>query len=256
MHAFMRTLAFAALLPLVVACGKKPQAQPDVVGNTPQPTSVLGSKMQKAMDKAKAELDTKNISVGDADISINGWHIGHDAGNLPKAEITPQGELLIDGKQVAATPEQQTRLLAYRSELLAIAKAGMDIGVQGADLGMKAAGEALKGLFSGTDEKEIEKRVEAQAEGIKTAAKQLCQRLPALLGAQQELAAAMPEFAPYATMDASDIDDCISGIDHKDGVAVMSGEDREKLQQEIRNVIRKSTQAAVGKDAKPAVEQQ
>lgn len=253
----LRILAFAAVLPLA-ACGEKPAP----AGNgASQPTTFIGSKVQQAMDKAKAELDTKNISIGNngVNINVNGRKIKGDD-NLPKAEITPQGELLIEGAKVAATPEQQALLKQYRGELIEVAKAGMDIGAQGADLGMKAASEALKGLFSGDDDKTIEKRVEAEAEGIKAAAKQLCGRLPALLASQQKLAAALPEFRPYATMDQSDIEDCADDIDGN-GVAVMSDEamsDKERaelqqdVRQEIRDGIREAAQAVAGKDEPPA----
>ncbi|MFT4257783.1 MAG: hypothetical protein QM599_12650 [Pseudoxanthomonas sp.] len=255
MHASLRTLAFAALLPLAAACGRKPP--PANAGNDPQATTVLGAKVQQAMDKAKAELDTKNSSINGFSVNVGGNRIGGDLG-LPRAEITPQGELLIEGKAVAASPEQQALLKAYRGELIGVAKAGMDIGAQGADLGMKAASDALKGLFSGKDEKEIQKNVEARAEGIKAAALQLCRRLPALLDTQQKLAAAMPEFAPYATMDQGDIDDCAQDIGRHDAPA-MSDKDRAALQQDIRNAIRdgirEGVQAAAGKDAAPADKQ-
>ena len=45
-------------------------------------------------------------------------------------------------------------------------------------------------------------------DSIEVAAMALCDRLPALYQSQQALAAAVPEFAPYADMDESDIDDC------------------------------------------------
>ena len=90
---------------------------------------------------------------------------------------------------------------------LKLAEAGMDIGVQGADLGMKAAGDAIASIFRG-DTDGVEKRIEAEAQRLEASALRLCDSLPALLAAQQALAAAVPEFAPYATMDAGDIDDC------------------------------------------------
>lgn len=252
----LRILAFAAALPLA-ACGEKPAPAAPPAGSTAsQPDTVIGAKVQQAMDKAKAELDTRNIDIGKGgiDININGHRIKSDE-NLPKAEITPQGELLIEGAKVATTPEQQALLLRYRGELLGVAKAGMDIGAQGADLGMKAASEALKGLFSGDSDKDIEKRVEAEAAGIKAAAKHLCERLPALLASQQELAAALPEFKPYATMEQGDIEDCDDEMKGS-GVAVMSDEERTELRQDIRegirNGIRDAAQATAGKEDAPA----
>ena len=88
----------------------------------------------------------------------------------------------------------------------------MDLGVQGADLGMKAAGDAIASIFRG-DTEQVEERIEAEARKLEAAAMQLCDSLPQLLQAQQALAAAVPEFAPYARMDAGDIEDCHTSIE-------------------------------------------
>ena len=55
---------------------------------------------------------------------------------------------------------------------------------------------------------QIEQRVNAEAKKLEERAAQICDQLPALLATQQQLAAAIPEFKPYATMDQSDIDEC------------------------------------------------
>lgn len=149
--------------------------------------------MQGAMDKARTKLATENISL--------------DATGVPKAEITPRGDLLIGGQPVAVTPEQRAMLLEYRTHVTAVASAGMDVGVQGAKLATTAVREALGGVFSGKGD-EVEKRIEAQAEPIRQAALKICDQLPGMLRTQQALAASLPAFAPYATMEASDIDDC------------------------------------------------
>ncbi len=219
------TIALALMLPLA-ACGQSGQtdSQP-TSANSPPPTaasasasektsSVISGNIQKAMEKAKRELATRNIDV-------NSVHIGgsrhKDKDARPKAEITPQGDLLIAGRKVAATPAQQTLLLDYRKQIVGIAEAGIDIGTQGADLGINAAREALWGAFSGKSDKDIEAAIKPQTDKIQAAAAQLCLRLPDLLSAQQQLAAAMPEFRPYATMQQKDIDDCGKDMTDKDG---------------------------------------
>ena len=132
---------------------------------------------------------------------------GSDADGQPKAAITPQGDLVIEGKPVAMTDAQRKLALDYRAGITAIAEAGIDIGLQGADLAGKAVTEALAGVFTGKGD-EVEKHIEHHAEGIKASALKLCERMPALLEAQNRLADALPEFKPYATMDQQDIDDC------------------------------------------------
>lgn len=156
-------------------------------------TRSIGRSVQEATDKARREMSEGNFKLS--------------ASGLPRAEITPEGQLLIDSRDVEMTAGQRTQMLDYRRQLEAIALAGMDIGVAGANLGVKAAGEALKGVFSGNTDG-IEAKVNAEADKLKAQANQLCGKLPSLLAAQQQLATSLPAFAPYATMDQSDIDDC------------------------------------------------
>jgi hypothetical protein len=206
-HAIAGTLALVLLLP-IAGCNHSGQSDAQqAITEIDKQTSpaMISSEIHKAMEQAKRELATK-------DIDIDHIHVGHgehrDSGPLPKAAITPQGDLLIDGKTVKATPEQHTLLLDYRQQVVGIAEAGMDIGEQGANLGTHAAKEAIWGALTGKSDKEIEAGIKPQAEQIKIAAMKLCQRLPGLLGSQQKLAAVMPEFRPYATMTQKDVDDC------------------------------------------------
>lgn len=226
------TLALALLLPLT-ACGQSGHAdsQPGVADNAAQALrdasektspSMISGEIRKAMQEAKQELATKNIDV-------NGIHVGNkrhdDKDSRPKAQITPQGELLIAGQQVAATPVQHALLLDYRQQIVGIAEAGMDIGTQGADLGMNAARAALWGALAGKSDKDIEAAIKPQTDKIQAAALKLCQRMPDLLSTQQKLAAAMPEFKPYATMQQKDVDDCgkdMTDKNGKKGIAVFS----------------------------------
>ncbi len=176
-------------LPLA-ACGERGTDSADAATAS---THSIGRKVQEATNKARKEMAEGNFKLS--------------AKGAPRAEITPQGQLLVDGHEVAMTPAQRTQLLDYRHQLEAIALAGMDVGVAGANLGVKAAGEALKGIFSGNTDG-IEANINAEADKLKAQANRICERLPALLASQRQLAASLPAFAPYATMDQDDIDDC------------------------------------------------
>jgi major membrane immunogen (membrane-anchored lipoprotein) len=168
--------------------------------------SFIAAQVQQGIEQAKLELATKDIDVNGVHVGED--HQGKDRNNLPKAVITPQGDLVIAGKTVKATPEQHTLLLDYRQHIIHIAEAGMDIGASGASLGTAAAKEAIWGALSGKSDKEIEDSLKPQTEQIKAAAVKLCRRMPDLLASQQKLAAAVPEFRPYATMTQKDVDDC------------------------------------------------
>jgi len=176
-------------LPLA-ACGERPLADA-----TDGATSI-GQKVREATNKARKEMAEGNISIS--------------GGKGAKVEITPAGDLLIDGKSISIDDNQRRLLLQYRGQVMKVAEAGIEVGVQGADLGARAAGEALKGILSGNTD-QIEERVNAEAKKLEESAARICDQLPAMLATQQQLAAAIPEYKPYATMDQGDVDECRDG---------------------------------------------
>ncbi len=216
------TLALLIATPLI-ACSQSP-APPAATttsnADNDAPSTIIGRHVDKAITEARAELRTKNISISDGfNININGHRI-HRKDGLPDAEITPQGDLLVEGKPVAINASQRAQLVEYRGHIIGIADAGMQIGSKGADLAMKKAmGEAVGAIFSG-DKDGIEKRMEAEGEKIKIAAMKLCDQLQPMLASQDELAASLPAFKPYATLTQDDIDDC--NTDDEPNVAVTS----------------------------------
>lgn len=218
-------LLVALSLPMLGACNQPastattgPAADTTATAPT-EANTMIGKAVEKGMRKAREELETNNLSLnGGVHVSKDGKSVwsGDDAQNLPKAEITPQGDLLIEGKPVAIDNGQRTMLLAYRKEVIGVAEAGMAIGTQGADLAGKAMAEGLSSIFSGGDKKDFESRMEAEGKKIEAQAKLLCNRLPAMKASQDKLAASLPEFKPYARMEQDDIDDCMD--DHDEGM--------------------------------------
>ncbi|UOV05677.1 hypothetical protein MUU75_02855 [Pseudoxanthomonas mexicana] len=140
----MRPLVVVGMLALA-AC------QP--TDKNPAPTGVVAKAMDEAakglgqasqeMDKAREEIATARDRLARENISLN----RNEKQHLPKAEITPAGDLLIEGKAVATTPEQKALVLAYRGELLGVVGDGMAIGMEGARVGIDAAASALKGSW-------------------------------------------------------------------------------------------------------------
>lgn len=190
----LRLLPATLLCLPLIACGGTSSAPDKSVGKSvAEATSGVGQTVKEAMDDARKDIAQSNIKIS--------------ADKQPRAEITPDGRLLIAGKEVAANDVQRRHLQEYRGHVVAVAMAGMDVGLAGAKLGANAAGEALKGIFSG-DSEGVEKRINAEAAKIEAQAKRICDRLPAMLASQQALARELPAFKPYATMDQSDVDDC------------------------------------------------
>ena len=251
-HALLLTLA----LPLLGACQPPPPPAPPAspskgTATADAPQTAIGRTVEKAIIEAREELRRENISVSDGmHINVNGHEFKRDD-SLPKAEITPQGDLLIEGKPVVVDAAQRKLLLDYRNHIIAIADAGMAIGIKGADLAGKAVGEAFGAIFGG-DEKALEARMEAEGKKIEADAMKLCAQLPPMLATQQQLAAALPAFKPYANMTQEDIEDC-GKDDHDDATRAQI---RDKVRAEIRKTVRESvrggTQAAVATDSTEA----
>lgn len=208
----------AATLPLAACSQQKPAADDAIQAartEVHEAQTVIGKAVEKEIAKARKELHAGNITIGGdgVDVSINGKHYAGDAKDgRPRGEITPQGELLVDGKAVATNPAQRAMLLEYRGQVIGIAEAGMVIGSKAADLAGSAIKESVGALFSG-DTDAIEKKVEAEAMKLKAEAKVLCTQLPPMLATQQKLAASLPEFKPYATMTKDDVEDCAKDIE-------------------------------------------
>ena len=244
------TLSAIAIAAALAACSKPaPPPANDAGAGAPQSEKgFLSRQLDKAFAEARAKLERENIDISNGvSFNVNGTRIGgrDDAIKLPKAEITPQGDLLIEGTAVAITPAQRSQLLDYRGQIIGIAAAGMAIGSKGADI----AGEALSGvagaIFGGKQaEQDFEQRMEAKGRQIEAEAMKLCDLLPGLLASQQALAASLPEFQPYARMTEQDVDDCRKD-EQGNGTAVMSRADGKQVRDEIREKIRSGIRGGV-----------
>ena len=212
----MKTMHRAAALSTAVLCLLLAGCAPGTDGGSGTTADTgaetfIGRKVAQAMDKAAERLKTENIRLdGGFQVNVGGQEFGTPKDkNLPRAEITPEGGLLVEGEAIEVNEDQRALLRAHRRQLEDVALAGMAVGARGADI----AGTALTGigeaLFGGEEgRKAYETRIEAEAEKIKEDAFRICALLPGLYDSQQALAGALPAFAPYATMTRADIDDC------------------------------------------------
>jgi hypothetical protein len=156
--------------------------------------------------KAREELLTENLRLGQ---NFQFGDHGAKDRDLPDAEITPQGDFLIDGKAQAIDAGQRTQLLAYRKQVVDIALDGIDAGQVAADAALDAVGGSWVGILFNAMTGRLEHRVERVVrQHVEPMVAGICKQLPAVMDSQQRLAASLPSFKPYADLDQGDIDDC------------------------------------------------
>lgn len=213
--ALMLLPAAMLVLPLLAGCNRASQPPPATApiaqpaASTAPPQTALGRIIDRVIRRARVELKNGNLDLSNGAVI----RIGRDrlavnpALALPAAQITPQGDLLIQGQAVAVSAEQRALLLAYRKQALGIAETGMAMGAQGAELAGKAVTQVLGSVFSGKGD-EFGQRMNAEGGKLAVQARQLCTQLGPMRATQQRLAAALPAFKPYARMTQADIVDC------------------------------------------------
>jgi hypothetical protein len=161
------------------------------------------------MAKARAELETENLSLDGLNFGEEHRDEASRRRNLPQGEITPRGDLLIDGKAVALDARQRRQVLDYRAQVIDIARTGIDAGEQAAMLAIEATDVSLFRLIAGGLTGSLERKVEATVQReIQPMVLKICHRLPQLRDSQQALAVSVPEFRPYATLDSDDVENC------------------------------------------------
>lgn len=172
-----------ALALACTACGEQvQQAKEEAQKRLDESVGKVGETVNQALDQAREKLESENLSIGGGD-------------QLPKAEVTPQGELLINGVALPLSEAQRTAMLGYRQQLLAIAEAGIAMGSDGAQLASQAVSQ-VSGLLDGKVD-EAKAKLEAEAQRMAGAGLKLCEQMQGLEATQQQLAALIPEFAPY-----------------------------------------------------------
>lgn len=156
-----------------------------------------------AFRTADTELDAASRQVAAENMTLT-----TDDSDAPKAAITPQGDFLVAAKPVALTARQRKEVLAYRAQYIDIAQAGIAIGHQGVDAGRHAMVPMIFASLFGASDKTIDASMDKRLAGVREATAKLCDRMPGLMEAQQQLAADLPAFKPYATLTQKKIDDC------------------------------------------------
>ena len=196
------------LLPLgAQAAGSEPSA---ISAEIKQEMADARREVRTEMAKARAELDSEDLSLD------KGLHFGKDGkrksaerDSLPAAQITAKGDLVIDGKAVAINAQQRQQLLAYRGQVIGLARIGMEGGEKAAMAVLEATDVSLFSLIVGGLSGSLERRVEATVkQHVQPLVLNICRGLPQVLESQQQLSASLPQFRPYASLERDDIENC------------------------------------------------
>lgn len=127
--------------------------------------------------------------------------------SAPDALLGADGSLSIDGQPVAVTPAQQALLRSLHEQVETLQHDAVATGKAGAATAAATMSAVAEGL-SNHDPESIGPRVDAAAAKVEAGATKICTDLAALRATQQTLAAQLPAFAPYASINAGEVSDC------------------------------------------------
>lgn len=205
-----RTTILCLCLTLPLAAQARPSDDTGIRSGIHQELADARNEVRIDLAKARKELETGNLQLNDS-LRFGGRH--HDESTLPGAEITPEGDLLIDGKAQRIDAGQRRQLLAYRKQVVAVALSGIETGQVAAEAALDAVDGSWIGLVFGAMTGSLERRVERVVkQQVEPTVLAICRQLPALRESQQQLASSLPQFQPYATLEPRDIEDCEDDI--------------------------------------------
>ncbi len=206
----LHAIVAGVLLALPLAVQAAPPASGGTRAGIRSELDQARKEMQVDLADARKELLTENLRLDGSLL------IGKDdkrRKDLPRAEITPRGDFLVEGKAQAIDAGQRQQLLAYRTQVIGVALRGIDIGERAGQAALDAVGTSWVGMLFGAMTGSLERKVErvVQAE-VAPAVRDICRQLPQMRDAQQRLASSLPAFRPYATLDRDDIEDCETDV--------------------------------------------
>lgn len=141
---------------------------------------------------------------------LNSQQIAVHRHNGADAVMSASGELTIDGKTVALNQAQRELVTRYFAGAHSLRDDGFATGMAGASTALTAISSVVTGLASGEPDK-IGQDVEAKTAKVEAQVEKVCRDLHDLALTQDALAAALPEFKPYVTIENSEVDECRHG---------------------------------------------
>lgn len=205
--------ALSLLLPLAAQAQPPRSADTGITAEIRRELGDARKEVRAELAKAKQDLDTGDLQLQDSLQFGKQAKAKRTAAEKAAAAITPQGDLLIDGKPQEIDAGQRRQLLAYRGLVVEIAKVGIDIGQKSADAALDAVDGSWVSLMFGAMTGSLERRIERTVrEQVEPGVRGICRMLPRVMDSQQRLAASLPQFRPYATLERDDVADCENNV--------------------------------------------
>lgn len=155
-----------------------------------------------AASSAQANTHIKTLDKGRID--IQGPDIVITAADYSRAEIGPAGDLKIRGKDVPVSGVQRQLLVQYSQDLRDMEKRGEAVQAQAWSMASGILSTALGDLFTGANDKQIDKDANEAAAPLKQEVLKLCDSVKAQREVQDQISGALPAFVPYAVISAHD----------------------------------------------------
>lgn len=152
-----------------------------------------------ALCAALCACDMPDTTMANGGVTLKNNIVTLHAEGSPDAVINSDGTLQIDGKAVPVTAVQHGLLMLYFQNVADVHQTGLDMGKVGAGMGAKA----LKNSIDGKSKTEQQQDAQSGGNQLKTLGQKICQDQANLKNVQDELAAQLPAFKPYANIVAS-----------------------------------------------------
>ena len=158
-----------------------------------------------------ADADVRIAAYSDEHIESGhhhtGLHLDGDdvvivADDRSEARVTPTGNLYVAGRPVAVNASQRAMLRKYNAGIHDIETRGLEIGKSALKLVGGMLDTLVDAALAGEDDAAIEARARATTEPIKEQGRELCQVAQAEHDLQDQIAAQLPAFRPYAVIDS------------------------------------------------------
>jgi len=151
-----------------------------------------------------------NISNG-GNIRLHDGYVTIQADGAQDATVSADGGLRIGSRNIAVDNSQRQLLRRYYATADGIGQQGFAVGKAGAHMAGGTIGDVFKNLFTGHPDR-IDADVHQRTDRLLAKVSVICDGLHSLQVTQDDLAASLAAFRPYAKLHAADVQDCRDGV--------------------------------------------